>query len=84
MHSHAESEDMRTSSGPDAKPEPCNCLALRQAARHVTQFYDQYLVPTGVRTTQFSILAKLRHLGPKTASSQSAEGASTGAARSCA
>jgi len=53
---------MRTSSG----PEPCNCLALRQAARHVTQFYDQYLVPTGVRTTQFSILAKLRHLGPMT------------------
>ena len=47
-------------------PELCNCLALRQAARHVTQFYDQYLVPTGVRTTQFSILAKLRHLGPMT------------------
>ena len=38
-------------------PELCNCPALRQAARHVTQFYDQYLVPTGLRTTQFSILA---------------------------
>jgi len=48
------------------KPEECNCLALRQAARHVTQFYDQYLVPAGVRTTQFSILAKLRRLGPMT------------------
>ena len=45
---------------------PCNCLALRQAARHVTQFYDQYLVPTGLRTTQFSILAKLKRLGPMT------------------
>jgi DNA-binding MarR family transcriptional regulator len=44
----------------------CNCLALRQAARHVTQFYDQYLVPTGLRTTQFSILAKLKRLGPTT------------------
>jgi DNA-binding MarR family transcriptional regulator len=42
----------------------CNCLALRQAARHVTQFYDQRLAPTGLRTTQFSILAKLRRLGP--------------------
>jgi DNA-binding MarR family transcriptional regulator len=42
----------------------CNCLALRQAARHVTQFYDQHLAPTGLRTTQFSILAKLRRLGP--------------------
>ena len=50
----------------ELESELCNCLALRQAARHVTQFYDQYLVPTGVRTTQFSILAKLRHLGPMT------------------
>jgi DNA-binding MarR family transcriptional regulator len=47
-------------------PELCNCLALRQAARHVTQFYDQYLVPTGIRTTQFSILAKLKQSGPMT------------------
>jgi len=46
--------------------QECNCLALRQAARHVTQFYDQYLAPTGLRTTQFSILAKLRWLGPMT------------------
>ena len=46
------------------KPDLCNCLALRQAARHVTQFYDHYLVPTGVRTTQFSILAMLEGLGP--------------------
>jgi DNA-binding MarR family transcriptional regulator len=44
----------------------CNCLALRQAARHVTQFYDQWLAPTGLRTTQLSILAKLRRLGPLT------------------
>jgi DNA-binding MarR family transcriptional regulator len=46
------------------KPEECNCLALRQAARHVTQFYDQFLAPTGLRATQFSILAKLKRLGP--------------------
>jgi DNA-binding MarR family transcriptional regulator len=44
----------------------CNCLALRQAARHVTQFYYQQLAPTGLRTTQFSILAKLKRLGPMT------------------
>jgi DNA-binding MarR family transcriptional regulator len=45
-------------------PDVCNCLALRQAARHVTQFYDQYLAEAGLRTSQFSILAKLRRLGP--------------------
>jgi DNA-binding MarR family transcriptional regulator len=44
----------------------CNCLALRQAARRLTQFYDRFLAPTGLRTTQFSILAKLHGLGPMT------------------
>lgn len=44
--------------------QDCNCLAMRQAARHVSQFYDQCLAPTGLRTTQFSILAKLQRLGP--------------------
>jgi len=42
----------------------CLCLAVRQAARHVTQFYDRLLAPTGLRTTQFSLLAKLRRRGP--------------------
>jgi len=46
------------------KGDVCNCLALRQAARHVTQFYDQFLADAGLRTTQFSILAKLRRMGP--------------------
>ena len=52
----------------DSQPklEDCNCLAVRQAARHVTQFYDQFLAPTGLRTTQFSILAKLKRIGPMT------------------
>src|ERR1700677_2294055 len=45
-------------------PAACNCLALRQAARHVTQFYDQFLVPSGLRSTQYSILARLQRKGP--------------------
>jgi len=48
------------------QPELCNCLALRQAARHVTQFYDGYLAAAGLRATQFSILVRLRRLGPTT------------------
>jgi DNA-binding MarR family transcriptional regulator len=51
----------------------CNCLAVRQAARHVTQFYDQCLAPAGLRTTQFSILAKLRRQGPTTINALAAE-----------
>jgi len=48
------------------KAEDCNCFAVRSAARHVSQFYDQLLVPVGLRTTQFSILAKLKRHGPLT------------------
>ena len=47
-------------------PEECNCFAVRAAARHITQVYDQVLAPTGLRATQFSILAKLKRLGPLT------------------
>src|SRR5216684_5637769 len=51
----------------------CSCLALRQAARHVTQFYDQCLAPTGLRTTQYSILARLKRHGPMTINVLAAE-----------
>ena len=44
-------------------PAGCNCLALRQAARHVSQFYDQFLSASGLRTTQYSILARLQRRG---------------------
>jgi DNA-binding MarR family transcriptional regulator len=49
----------------DDKPffSDCNCLAIRQAARHVTQFYDQLFAPTGLRATQFAILSRLRQHG---------------------
>src|ERR1700741_245510 len=48
------------------KAEDCNCFAVRSEARHVSQFYDQLLAPIGLRTTQFSILAKLKRRGPLT------------------
>ena len=51
----------------------CNCLALRQAARQATQLYDRHLAPAGIRTTQFSVLANLRRLGPMTINRLAAE-----------
>lgn len=44
----------------------CNCLAVRQAARTVTQFYDRHLAPSGLRISQFGILAMLDRKGPLT------------------
>jgi DNA-binding MarR family transcriptional regulator len=54
-------------------PSACNCLALRQAARHVTQFYDQLLTPSGLRATQYSILARLNRKGAMTINALAAE-----------
>ena len=42
----------------------CNCLALRQAARQVTQLYDRHMAGEGLRANQYSILSKLSRLGP--------------------
>ncbi|WP_321812207.1 MULTISPECIES: MarR family winged helix-turn-helix transcriptional regulator [unclassified Burkholderia] len=39
--------------------QACNCLALRQAARFVTQLYERHLAPVGVTAAQFSIMANL-------------------------
>ena len=47
-------------------PADCNCLALRQAARRVSQFYEAHLAPLGLKSSQYSILARLDRLGPMT------------------
>ena len=54
-------------------PAACHCLALRQATRHVTQFYDQFISPLGLRATQYSILARLARRGAMTINALAAE-----------
>jgi DNA-binding MarR family transcriptional regulator len=44
----------------------CVCFNLRKAARAITQLYDKILRPTGLRTTQFSLLAATSLLEPVT------------------
>ncbi len=41
----------------------CACFNLRKAARAVTQAYDAALEPSGLRATQFSLLAAVAALG---------------------
>jgi DNA-binding MarR family transcriptional regulator len=45
---------------------PCNCAAIRQAARRVTRLYDKALAPCGLRITQYPILTWLAISGPMT------------------
>jgi DNA-binding MarR family transcriptional regulator len=42
---------------------PCVCNTLRMVTRVVTQLYDDCLRPSGLRVTQFSILAAITRLG---------------------
>ena len=42
----------------------CICLNLRRTARQVTQFYDLRLRGSGLRTTQFQLLAAISKVGP--------------------
>jgi DNA-binding MarR family transcriptional regulator len=42
---------------------PCVCSTLRMVTRVVTQLYDDILRPSGLRVTQFSILASIARLG---------------------
>jgi len=44
----------------------CVCLAVRTAARRITQAYDVALAGTGLRATQFSLLVTTHHLGTPT------------------
>jgi len=46
-----------------AEAANCACFNLRKAARAVTQLYDEALRPTGLRSTQFSMLVLLRRMG---------------------
>jgi predicted transcriptional regulator len=36
--------------------EACTCTHMRKAARLITQFYDTFLQPSGLRMTQFIVL----------------------------
>jgi DNA-binding MarR family transcriptional regulator len=47
---------------PDNQPigiDQCNCFTVRKAARRISRFYDGHLQSTGLRVTQFLILAAL-------------------------
>jgi DNA-binding MarR family transcriptional regulator len=44
----------------------CNCTALRKASRRISQLYDSALSPSGLKTTQRSILTQIRRSQPIT------------------
>ena len=49
--------------GADRRLSPCVCNTLRMVTRTVTQLYDDILRPSGLRVTQFSMLAAIARMG---------------------
>ena len=49
-----------------APPGPCTCSVLRGATRHLSRFYDEALLPTGLTINQYAILARIDRHGPQT------------------
>jgi DNA-binding MarR family transcriptional regulator len=54
---------IRTISTSRERLPPCVCTTLRMVTRAVTQLYDDVLRPSGLRVTQFTMLAPLARLG---------------------
>ena len=55
---------IRLTTGQDlGRLSPCVCNTLRMVTRAVTQLYDDVLRPSGLRVTQFSIVATIARLG---------------------
>ena len=58
---------MNPEPSPGVLPEtPCTCAMLRRTSRRVTQAYDRALRPSGLKLTQYSVLATVQRTGPIT------------------
>jgi DNA-binding MarR family transcriptional regulator len=53
---------MLTAEQANMKKGECFATSVRKASRRMTQLYDNALAPSGLRSTQFSILAELAAL----------------------
>ena len=54
---------MPTGSTDTSGAPACTCGRLRRAARALTQLYDDLMIPSGLRVTQFSLLRTLKQKG---------------------
>lgn len=42
----------------------CNCMNIRQASLAITHLYNEFLAPSGLLISQYSVLKHINHLGP--------------------
>lgn len=49
---------------PQLKPQGCTNLRLRRLSRLASRLYDAHVAPSGLKTTQYSLLSHVLHFGP--------------------
>jgi len=52
-------QDTVTTSISSSNLNSCNCTALRKASRRLSHLYDSVLAPSGLKSTQYSILSEI-------------------------
>lgn len=57
---------LNTSISCEAINKQCCCFNMRKVTRAVTQYFDRFLEPTGIRATQFTLLVALYSTKGKT------------------
>jgi DNA-binding MarR family transcriptional regulator len=46
------------------QPSPCNCINLRRASQAITEVYDEFLEPSGLKISQYALLKNIMQFGP--------------------
>lgn len=59
-----EALQVESPSQPSLQPQGCTNFKLRQLMRRIAQHYDAEMAHTGLKTTQYSLLSNVLHLGP--------------------
>ena len=49
---------------PQLRPQGCTNFRLRRLSRLASRFYDTHVAPSGLKTTQYSLLSHVLHFGP--------------------
>jgi DNA-binding MarR family transcriptional regulator len=64
MHRSARGKVPKVAPAAATSPQGCSSQKLRQLSRRVSQHFDHIVAPSGLKTTQYSLLSNIVRLGP--------------------
>lgn len=51
----------------------CHCMNLRRSSLAISQVYDEFLTPSGLKISQYSLIKQIKRLGPVSVSNLALE-----------